>query len=601
MKKKMSYLVLGMFVAMTIGAMTNPLTYVEKMFAPANNFVNPGFEANDSGVCLGDASGAAPTTDQSCSASPSLTKAFETTNPLSGLRSLKISKAAANQQGEFIAIDFTIDRDQREKSNTLEFQLEATANFVFGTVDGSTAGDIRVFIADKTTSVVTAPYPNNLQANGKYVGQWQASANRTYQLILWIPTTTSLAWDLTLDSFRNRLSDWVVINSDSDWVSYTPATAQQGFGNISAVTAKYRKLGPDMEVEIRFTTGTHSGSDARFAFPTGLVSASDYPSGENQLVGTYTYNGAAYGFTVLMQPSVSYFTFGSGISGNGYTVRTGSNITGSTSNGFFSFRAKVRIQGWTSGYATPGTVMQNVPVTFSAYKNAGSISANTTIPTWTAVRKDSVSAFNSSTGEYTVKIPGDYYFSGTLGLTANNGGTLHIKKNGTVIIMGSNESSDNRDAVSGVLPGLVPGDIITLAYGAAATCESTDYGTTFTGFKIESPFSFIVIPNTVRCTADVSTAGVVSNEDCSFGDHDWINGNGSVSSTSTYTFTLITNRFPGIVPKVLYSYLGTGDTTGRLLFNRSAPTATTITTRSIAQDTSAATSTFVLEAIFKIK
>ena len=177
------------------------------MFLPQNNFVNSGFEASMNGVCTGDSSGASPTTDQSCSTTPSLTLSYETTNPLEGSKSLKIAKGAANRQGEFVALDFTIERSQRNKPNTLEFKYSATSNFVFGN-----SGDIKVFIADKTTSIVQALAPfNYLDGSGHFKAQWQASSNRSYQLILWIPTTTTLAWDLVVDSFKKSLSEWVVI------------------------------------------------------------------------------------------------------------------------------------------------------------------------------------------------------------------------------------------------------------------------------------------------------------------------------------------------------------------------------------------------------
>lgn len=115
----------------------------------------------------------------------------------------------------------------------------------------------------------------------------------------------------------------------------------------------------------------------------------------------------------------------------------------------------------------PAVVMQ-------AYKNGGSVSANTTIPTWTSIVKDSVGSFNSTTGVYTVIVPGDYHITHHHRLTATNGGAAIIALNGTQTLFGAQPTTSDGKYVAGLLTGLVAGDTITVQQGGASTLVSTN-------------------------------------------------------------------------------------------------------------------------------
>jgi hypothetical protein len=56
------------------------------------------------------------------------------------------------------------------------------------------------------------------------------------------------------------------------WISYTPTFT--GFGTVSSVQAYYRLVGSNIELNVRFTTGTTTGVTAQVTLPSGFLSSS---------------------------------------------------------------------------------------------------------------------------------------------------------------------------------------------------------------------------------------------------------------------------------------------------------------------------------------
>jgi hypothetical protein len=156
-----------------------------------------------------------------------------------------------------------------------------------------------------------------------------------------------------------------------------------------------------------------------------------------------------------------------------------------------SIIATVPILGWTSGNATTGSVFQNTPALFRAYKNGGSVTANTTIPTWTSTSIDNIGAFDASAGTYTVKIPGSYRISFKAETTSGTP-IASIYKNGTEVDKGLN--SGVRSNVFAVLPSLIVGDIITVRLDSSLTIASNNISTTLEIEKINDPSTFLILP-----------------------------------------------------------------------------------------------------------
>jgi hypothetical protein len=87
-------------------------------------------------------------------------------------------------------------------------------------------------------------------------------------------------------------------------------------------------------------------------------------------------------------------------------------------------------------------------------------------------------------------------------------------------------------------------------------------------------------------SAKVSADGTVSDENVN-----WINGNASVTNTSTYGLTFNSSIF-SVSPNCTYSYLGAGDATGRIVFERVAATSTGVSVRTLTESTTATANAF---------
>jgi hypothetical protein len=113
----------------------------------------------------------------------------------------------------------------------------------------------------------------------------------------------------------------------------------------------------------------------------------------------------------------------------------------------------------------------NQEVLLVANKNAGSVTANTEIPTWTTVSKDTNSAFNSSTGTFTVPVAGDYRVTFTAAETIGTP-TAQVYYNGALFQTGV--GSLTRTQVSVVIPNTAVGDTIWVALDTTGTLTSTN-------------------------------------------------------------------------------------------------------------------------------
>ncbi len=451
-----------------------------------------------------DAAGTTPVDATGGTANITIATTTTSSEVLKGTKSLKLTKDAANRQGEGFSVNYSVPQAYLGKPAAVSFDYKLLSG-TFTNGSPSSASDIQVYLVDVTSGAIITPFPNYLDGSGSFKGFFQFLAGtsaQNYRLAIHVSTASASAYTLSFDNFFLGKSEPTYLSADTDWQSKTLTASGFTFTSQSFQT---RKEGPDLLIRGRFVVNTTAGTEARILFPDNLLSSSSISTLE--IAGVVGRNAATanfYGYYSTREPSVGYITFGIQTSAqNALTKQLG---TGLTAGEAYTIEARIPIQGWSSGYTSVDTMLQNVPVVFRAYINGGSITANTTIASWTSVEKDSVGAFNSSTGEYTIKIPGDYYFAATLGSTATNSGTTYISKNGTIMILGSNESLDNRDAVSGVLPNLVVGDVITLKHGAAATLESNTYASTFMCHKIESPFASINIPK-VATLKDVKTSG----------------------------------------------------------------------------------------------
>lgn len=132
------------------------------------------------------------------------------------------------------------------------------------------------------------------------------------------------------------------------WVAYTPTFT--GFGTVSNVTARSRRVGQNLEIEWDFVSGTSTATEARISMgfngvDGGLTAASNYPANTSQAGLVYTTVASAYMTLALIEASVGYMTFSAhGGSNAGLTKLNGNTLFSSGVR--YSGRASIRIQGW---------------------------------------------------------------------------------------------------------------------------------------------------------------------------------------------------------------------------------------------------------------
>lgn len=229
-----------------------------------------------------------------------------TTNPLNGTSSYLYTQAAGSLN-DYIASPV--------QSIPIKFRGN-NATFYFNyTYDGGSS-DIEAVVYDVTnaTKLTTA----NLS-----LVPVSSTTSSLYKINVFIPTTCTQIrigfQTKVLNSGKILKFDDVVLSSDAtrysdtslitDWQSYTPTF--QGFGTPSAVEFFWRRVGANVEISGRFTSGTATSVEARVSLPNNYTSAntSIIPTIKN--IGNYAVNAAVGSttHTILIEPSVTYVTF----------------------------------------------------------------------------------------------------------------------------------------------------------------------------------------------------------------------------------------------------------------------------------------------------
>lgn len=321
-----------------------------------NYIANPDAEGGTTGwATYADAAGSQPV--NGTGGSPTETYTRTTSSPLRGTGSFLLTKDAANRQGEGASYDFTIDSADQAKPIYVSFD--------YAIASGTYAdGDLTVYLYDVTNALVIQAIPYQILnattgLSQRWIGYFQSSAASTsYRLIIHTASTSALAYTVKFDNFVTGPSQQFIGAIVTDWTSYTPTFT--GFGTATAIEFYYRRNGDTLEVTGNWTTGTVSGTEARVSFPSGLTSFA-FPSlrlaGERSAAED---DGFATN-TVLVEPSVTYFTFGRGATGFQQLVKQNGNIITNTGVKQSIF-AKVPVAGWSSNVNMSAT-LRTAPTT----------------------------------------------------------------------------------------------------------------------------------------------------------------------------------------------------------------------------------------------
>lgn len=362
---------------------------------------------------------------------PNVTFATTTSSPIRGAQSFLFTKDAANRQGQGVSYAFTIDRADLSSVLRISMDYEVSANYV-DTVSGNlVSSDMQVFVYDVTNAQLIYTDTQNIAATtteGHLVTTFQTASNSTsYRLIFHVASTNANAYTLKFDNVVVGPQTLIKGAMITDWQSYTPTFT--GFGTVTNIEFYWRRNASDLEIRGKATVGTTTATEARVSLPTGFSSqtiAGGLPS--LQSCGAF-FNGASsatHGGAVLIEPSVSYVTFGqAGTFGNAtlnpLSKELGTNVI--SSNGQMAITAKLPIAGWSSNTTLSEDSGSRVIAARIQRNTNQSIPNNTnTNIVFNNVIEDNTSSFNSGTGFWVCPESGYYNFVGQMIFASNTTG-----------------------------------------------------------------------------------------------------------------------------------------------------------------------------------
>lgn len=371
-----------------------------------------------------------------------ITWGVTTTNPLSDAKSFLLTKDAANRQYQGVMTDFTIDNAYKAKVlNAYMDYIVDSGTFVAGS--NTTDSDVIIYLYDVTNNQIIEPSSYKLLSNSttiadRYSSSFQTPYNSTsYRLVILVASASTAAYALKMDNIGVSPSNYVYGTPITDWQSYTPTIGGLGSGSTSANSARYRRVGDSVQIELSFTKDATAGagvSTVTVSLPNVNVDVSKVSSGGDGFVGV----GFSSDTTVSASNLVSSYneSLKSIVFTYGNTVVTGSAVT---ANSVWRALITLPILGWSSSVQVSDGYDGRV-VAANVYRNAAT--ANQSIPnaTYTGVGFDSknfdttndFTLSPSSNGSYfTVKSAGYYRVSASITFTGNgtNARILAIAKN----------------------------------------------------------------------------------------------------------------------------------------------------------------------------
>ena len=249
----------------------------------------------------------------------------------------------------------------RQTINNLPAGRYKAKFFVWGYMSGNNSTALA--INDGTTtcepvggpSIVTGGTFATVECSFTYTQQ----GDRSFELLVGTSINT---WTLDNSVTSPRISTKFILeyfgsgityssnNADTDWASCGHTTSDfTGFGTVSAIETQCKREGSDLLMRGKFTSGVPTAVEGRVNLKLGGISLTSKNSSSIaslQVSGITGINVAgSYSFVTLIEPSVSYITFGrQDASSSALTKANGSVLAGTGS--LLSFHARIPIEGW---------------------------------------------------------------------------------------------------------------------------------------------------------------------------------------------------------------------------------------------------------------
>jgi microcystin-dependent protein len=263
-----------------------------------NYITNATFEGNNTTgwVTYADA-GAVPV--DGTGGSPNETFTVNATTPLFGTYDAKLTKDAANRQGQGVSCNFTLDNGVLGQAIQI--------NFTYKTGGSYADNDLGVYIYDVTGATVIVPSVVNVPASSTpsyFTAAFSPSANTSYRLIIHTQSANASAWTFEIDNIIIGTQQKIVAPAVSGWTSYAPVITNMG--TCSNVNFVWSRSGNSLLVMGYFASGTMTGIN-QIGLPSGLTS-----SNTNTMVcGTVAQSATnPYSFICLIEPNKTYIEIG---------------------------------------------------------------------------------------------------------------------------------------------------------------------------------------------------------------------------------------------------------------------------------------------------
>ena len=224
---------------------TGEINYIDNADAESNT---------DGWATYADAAGSTPVDGTGGSATTTFTRQSGTV--LRGNQSFKITKDAANRQGEGASYDFTIKGQDVSKKLKIQFDFKTNEDAAYAT------GDYTVYIYDVTNSTLITPVDTDIIA-GQNIFQtsFNSTTSTSYRLIFHCATTNASAYDIYIDNVivgPGMTSQGAAIGP---WQDFTPTWRGSNASTRTNELFKWRRVGEVAELLVGFTVDTPTGTD----------------------------------------------------------------------------------------------------------------------------------------------------------------------------------------------------------------------------------------------------------------------------------------------------------------------------------------------------
>lgn len=342
----------------------------------------------------------------------SISFALNTTTPLRGTSSQRISKAAADARGEGVSWNFTLDAADYEggKPVYVTFKYKTSANYA--------NGDVRMFVYDRDgaqlLNLVSVSNDGSLlsaQNTSTFVGVFYPnSSNNDYRLIFHVTTTNTSAWTIDFIDLTVGPQGQVPGAILGAWENWTPTGT---WTTNTTYTGRKRRVGDSIEYLVDISlSGAPTAANLTISLPSSdVIDTSKLANfaADSTILGHATFTDASPGdtlggaITYTSTTAVRVLATGGADPSYGYVSNTFPYTWASGDR--ISCRFLVPIVGLDASAALSTTQTMLSVFKFNAARSSAQTISNATVTKITNWNTASVNSLNATFSSGTLTIP----------------------------------------------------------------------------------------------------------------------------------------------------------------------------------------------------